>query len=216
MPFQKKAASNFNARRVRTFESVEGLDDFVKVLEKDFFANARVKCQYHADKEKTSLIFDLYCNFGLTETLHNFNNGTWGGFSVDKKDTAISSSFDTAFNNLSIANNNEIDIAEISLHFRDTSIIIAKIYQYSIPEKLGEIISKVSEHFVHFTKGLTDMPYEIFVPVFEDKMKSTFELDKNYFDYWGLYFENDKQHDVVIYSLKSKQLLHKEDFFFLD
>ena len=192
------------------------MDDFVKALEKDFFANVRVKCQHHADKEKTSLIFDLYCNFGLTETLHNFNNGNWGGFAVDKKDADITSSFDAAFHNLSAANNNEIDIAEISLHIRDTSIIIAKVYEYSIPEKLGEIISKVSEHFVYFTKGLTEMPFEIFVPVFEDKMKNTLELSISYFDYWGLYFEDDRQHDVVIYNLKSKQLLHKEDFFLLD
>ncbi|WP_420602018.1 hypothetical protein [Flagellimonas sp.] len=91
--------------------------------------------------------------------------------------------------------------------FKDTSLIITRIYDHSIPAQLEDIISKASEHFVYFTKGLTEMPYEIFVPVFEDNTQNTTEISKNqstYFDYWGLYFDDEVQHDVNGIHLKNK------------
>ncbi len=217
MPFQKRTNPNFPLDGIQTFVTADGLDEFIKILEKDFFAEVNVKCRYHTGKRKTELILDLYCNFGLTESLHHFNNGNWGGFVCNSDDQKITSSFDAAFETLSFKNNSSIDVAELSLHFRDTSIVITRIRDYSITEQLGNIVNMLSEHFVYFTKGLTEMPYEIFVPVFEENSQSPANQDTeySYFDHWGLYFEDDAEHNVMVYTLESKQL-RKEAFFLLD
>ncbi|MEC8832733.1 MAG: hypothetical protein VX772_10270, partial [Bacteroidota bacterium] len=110
------------------------------------------------------------------------------------------------------------DILETSLHFTDTSIVISRLYANSIPEHIGEIISTISKHFVYFTKGLTEMPYEIFVPIFEDKEvldnqeKSCTET--SYYEYWGLYFDSSQEHEALIYSLDKKRFYEESIFLF--
>lgn len=215
MSFEKKANTNFPLNGFNSFVILEGLDDFIKTLEKDFFAKVKVHWNYHPDNEKTDLILELFCNYGLTESLHHFNTEDWGGFKINEGDYKKLSSFNGAFQKLCGDNISTIDIAEASFHFKDTSIIVTRINDYSVPEQLGEVIFKISEHFVHFTKGLTEMPYEIFVPIFEDPTQNIFEMEQNYFDYWGIYFEDDAQHNAMVYNLRTKQL-SKEDFFLLE
>lgn len=216
MSYQKRSNPNFPLDGIQTFVTADGLEEFMKMLEKEFFAEVDVKCRYHTGKGKTELVLNLHCNFGLTESLHHFNNGNWGGFACNAEDQNVASPFDAAFEALSQKNNN-IDIAELSLHFRDTSIVITNIGDYSIPEQLGNIIHKLSEHFVFFTKGLTEMPYEIFVPVFEEnaQISPDQKTEHSYFDHWGLYFEEDLEHNIMVYTLKTKRL-SKEEFFLLD
>lgn len=206
---------NFPLDGINSFVALEGLLDFIKVLEKDFFATIKVHWNYDADSEKTDLILELFCNYGLTESLHHFNNQSWGGFIMDKENSTMHSSFKTAFQKFCDSNNGIIDIAEASFHFNDSSIIITRIYDSSVVEQLDNLIMKISEHFVHFTKGLTEMPYEIFVPVFEDPTQNIFEIEQNYFDYWGIYFEDNSEHNAMVYNLRTKQL-SKEDFFLLE
>ncbi|AWX46345.1 hypothetical protein HME9304_03378 [Flagellimonas maritima] len=215
MPFQRKITPNSSPEDKKTYVAVDGLDDFIKVLEKDFFAEVKFQCNYHIDSEKTDLILNIYCNFGLTESLYNFNIGNWGGLAQKDSDSRSTSSFDAAFQKLSTLNNDTIDIAELSVHFKDTSIVTTRIHDYSIPEKLQRILSAISKHFVYFTKGLTDMPYEIFVPVFEYDSLNLLRQERNYFDYWGLYFENDSVHDAMVYNLHTKKMC-EEDFFLMD
>ena len=213
----KKRGSHFPISGIKTFVTCEGIEAFLNVLEREFFAEIYAECRYDVNKERTDLILDIYCNFGLTESLHHFNNGSWGGMSISK-DSHCPSRFDEAFQKLFTDNNHAIDIAELSLHFKDTSIIVSRIQDYSIPEELGSIIYTLSENFVYFTKGLTEMPYEIFVPVFEDIDQHALEAEGQrgqYYDFWGLYFNDEINHDVLIYDLKSKTL-KKEDFFLLD
>ncbi len=214
---KKKREFLFPLSNITTFVTCDGLDDFIKVLERDFFAEVIAQCRYDLIKERTDVILDIHCNFGLTESLHQFNNGNWGGSS--QKETSYNLyQFDDAFQRLCAANDHTIDIAELSIHFKDTSIIISRIQDYSIPEDLGTIINKISEHFVYFTKGLTEMPYEIFVPVFEDTDQGVLKAEGNreqYFDFWGLYFANETEHNVLVYDLETKEL-QQEDFFLLD
>lgn len=218
MPAQKKNEDSFPFKGIKTFVSTEGLDDFVKVLERDFFADVHVQYRYHTEKERTDLILDVHCNFGFTESLHHFNNGNWGGFSGLDTHSSLESSFGEAFQQLCVCNNHKIDIAELSIHFQDTTVVITRVQDYSVPEELKSIILHMCEHFVYFTKGLTEMPYEIFVPVFEDKTKNETKFTgnrRNYYEHWGLYFEDDLNYDVMVYSLKTKEL-QKENFFLLD
>ena len=56
------------------------------------------------------------------------------------------------------------------------------------------------------TKGLTQKPYEIFIPIFEDNLEE-FKLDesqiqfapKSYFEFWGIYL--DKEDEASIYDV---------------
>ncbi|SRR5690606_15821482 len=200
----------------KIFEAANGLDEFIKTLEKDFFAEAKIHFTYDRKSKKTDLVLDLSFNFGITESLHFFTNGTWGGMTFSDAEQKVSSTFGKAFGELNAMNNFSLDIAETSFHFKDTSIIVSRIHDHSIPQEIGNILLKASEHFVYYTKGLTEMPYEIFVPVFEDSTPNTLGPKKGksgYFDYWGLYFE-EEAHQVMIYSLAKKKLYEVDLFLY--
>ncbi len=219
MSFPKK--DNFNSRSsgAKVFEAANGLDDFLKTLEKDLFATAKVQCKFNHLENRADLIIDLHLNFGLVDCLRHFNNGDWGGTTfTEESQFNLSSSAVGALEKLNSINNHSIDILELSLHFVETSIVISRLEEYSIPKQLGPIIFHIGQHFVYFTKGLSEMPYEIFVPVFEDTTLENpgIKSSKNgYFDYWGLYFENQSQHEAMIYSLSNKKL-QKEDLFLFE
>ncbi|MEX0313620.1 MAG: hypothetical protein AB3N18_05545 [Allomuricauda sp.] len=217
MPFQKKSDYKFPLDGISSFIIARGLEEFTRSLEKDFFAKASIQCVYLAEQHRADLVIELQCNFALAESLHYFNSENWGGV-MHASDESESTPFAEAYNTLTTLNKGAVDIAEITLHFNDTSLVITRIYDHSISEQLGEVLLKVSEHFVYFTKGLTEMPYEIFVPVFEDVPSQLAESKKvkpTYFDYWGLYFDDGTNHDAMVYNLETKKLLN-EDLFLLD
>jgi len=102
-----------------------------------------------------------------------------------------------------------MDIEELTLFLSDTNIIIKRIYDRSIPAQLNEILTQISNHYIFFSKGLTEKPYEIFVPVFEDNINGTIEngannipekTPKSYLEFWGIYLESDE--DALIYDLQ--------------
>ena len=215
MSFLENADPNFDGVKINCL--VNGLADFTNTVEKDFFAEVEVQSRYYTETKRTDLVLDIYCNFGITESLHNFNVGNWGGFKFSNEGVELESSFHTACEELNRKNNSSIDIAETTLHFKDTSIIISRLHQRSISEQIGNIMSKVSEHFVYFTKGLTQMPYEIFIAVYEEQRLDSFNLETNrdsYFNYWGLYFEDLEQHCVMVYDLNLKKLFKEHLFLF--
>ncbi|NAY90738.1 hypothetical protein GTQ34_02295 [Muricauda sp. JGD-17] len=196
----------------------KGLVEFMNSVDRDFFSETKLLFKHSQESKKTELILDICCNFGLTVGLHHFNSGSWGGFNSADNGSKPVLSFLETFNRLNQCNDNTLELSEISLNFLDTSIIITQLYDQSIPEQLEQIITKVSEHFVYFTKGLTEMPYEIFVPVFEDTLPDIPGLEKeqnNYFSYWGLYFEEGIKHRVMVYDLENKQFCN-EDLFLLE
>ena len=190
------------------FKNIEGLDCFKNNLEKYFFSEVIVR-DYASEATSAKLVLELNCNFGLTEMLHHLNMGTWGNF--ESKELAFPRLLET----LRKSNDVAIEIEEFSIFLKDTSIIINKIYDESIPEQLGPILRSISENFVHFTKGLTEVPYEIYAPVFEENLlendatlkniKSGNNKVKDYFKYWGLYFYNED--DALIYDLKNTSVI---------
>ena len=106
----------------------------------------------------------------------------------------------------------------IAFHFKDTSIIVARLSKNSIPDHASKILTAICEHFVYLTKGLTEMPYEIFVPVFEDvsvpENPSEINSPCGYFDYWGLYFDHGPKHEALIYALNKKKFFEDSIFLF--
>jgi hypothetical protein len=60
---------------------------------------------------------------------------------------------------------------------------------------------------VFLTRGLTQKPYEIFVPIFEDSLDNNeFEEDqtnilpKSYSEFWGIYL--DKEEEASIFDIQ--------------
>ena len=195
-----------------------GLDTFRKNLERDFYAVADISSKPDKDGFTTNLVIDLKCNFSLTQCLFHLNTGNWGGFLTESQEVP---KFEKSIQELIDKNKNPLDIIELSINLRDTSLIISKIYPNSIQDYLGAILPAISANFIHFTKGLTEMPFEIFFPVFLDQTplgsvnaasgKNLKSLTKGYFNYWGLYFESNAEKDAVIYDVKNKTIT-KGDF----
>lgn len=199
---------NFRNRSSVGFKNLEGLDSFKNNLEKHFFSDVIVR-DLSSEAKSAKLVLELNCNFDLMDMLHHLNLGTWGNF----ESKAIS--FSNLLETLRERNDIFIEIEEFSIFLKDTSIIINKIYDESIPEQLEAILRSVSDNFVHFSLGLTEVPYEIYLPVFEENIlendtilmniKSGKNKVKDYFKYWGLYF-NSKD-DALIYDLKNTTII---------
>lgn len=209
MPINNDSFDQFSHVGFNQNLEIQGLDCFTKNLEKHFFSQATVRnCSTSA--HSINLVVELDCNFGLLETLHHFEKGTWGNFKSQKN------SFVGALNQLKECNDLPIEVEEFSLFLKDTSIIVNRIYDQSIAFQLENILIKLNEHSVHFTKGFTEIPFEIYVPVFEDNVlenentllmniKSGNNNEKDYFSFWGLYYYSEDDADV--YDLKSQSII---------
>ena len=192
--------------------------EFKAALERIFFADVAVQ-SFKNTARAEELVIALHCNFTLTESLFHFNNGNWGGFKDNNGNGA--SELEKRMFELSASSNIDVDIKELSIHLKDTSIVISKLFHQSIPNQLGFILSGICSNFVHFTKGLTEMPYEIYMPIFEDKnslgksVESAYHKDEiNYLSFWELYFESDT--DSRVYSLKDKAIIEKTRTYLLE
>jgi hypothetical protein len=213
MPIQESFRNNLKLK----FEDnpdIDGLARFIKRIERDYYSSVSVRtCVYNTDKN--SLVISLECNFDLVEILYYQQKGFWGCPPNGEKCMTSSPPFAMALAELKRLNTDDLDVEELSLFMRDSSIIIKKIYQNSIGEQLETIFEQLAAHYVHLTKKLTETPYEIYVPVFEDdftkeqqtlaNIKTGNNSKRNYFGYWGLYF--DSEEDAVIYDLGNKSII---------
>lgn len=216
MPLYLDSFKNNPPEGFNTDLRLEGVESFRKNLEKYFFSDVIVR-NCSSNSTGTNLAIELECNLSLVEMLFHFNKGTWGNFSQGK------SSFKGVLRQLRIENQVNIDIEELSILFKDTRIIVNKIYNKSIPQQLENVFIEMGKHYVHFSKGLTETPYEIYIPVFEecknekDILLRNIEADnhakKDYFKFWGLYF--DSEDDAVIYNLKGSHI-ENGDLFMLN
>ena len=189
-------------------EQIEGLDSFKKNLEKHFFSEVSIR-DLSVEAASVKLVLELNCNIVLDEMLDHFDRGTWGNF--ESKGFSFSSLIETLRESTDLY----IEIEEFSIFLKDTAIVINKIYDDSIPEQLEAILSTVRDNHLHFTKGLTEVPYEIYVPVFEENLleddttlmniKSGNNLVQDYFKYWALYFYTEDE--ALIYDLKNTAII---------
>lgn len=216
MPLYLDSFKNNPPEGYNTDLQLKGVESFRKSLEKYFFSEVTVR--YNTSYNTgVYLAIELECNLSLVEMLFHFNRGTWGNFLQG------TSSFKTLIRQLREENQFKIDVKELSILFKDTRIIVNKIYSRSIPEQLENIFKAMGKHYVHFSKGLTETPYEIYVPVFEESNDEKEILlrniaagnhsKKDYFKYWALYF--DSEDDAVIYNLEESHL-ENGDLFMLN
>ncbi len=197
---------------------VLGLTSFTKNLEKYFFASVST---YFSTKRfnKINIVLEMHFNFDLSEVLYHYESGTWG--CVHSKNHT----FLKFVTQLKDANNIYIEIDELTLHFNDTSIIINQIYENSIAEQFDAILHKINKNYFSFSQGKSSVPFEIFIPVFEEDNHvnngvdrlyhpSTAELNyKDYFKYWALYYNGEKK--AAIYDSRSS-LITSGKLYYLD
>ncbi|MEM9141488.1 MAG: hypothetical protein AAGA86_00785, partial [Bacteroidota bacterium] len=114
-----------------------------------------------------------------------------------------------------------VDMDEFYLHLTDCSILINRIYRHSISQQFRNIIREIGRHYTYITKGRAEVPYEIFIPVFEDKDRETNVgfLDtaqrtsnpNDYFGYWGVYYSSQEE-EALVYDLERLRLIPGELF----
>ncbi|NAS13413.1 hypothetical protein [Poritiphilus flavus] len=194
---------------------LHGFQTFKKTLERDYFSEVSIRICFKEAAKTENLVIEMDCNLDLLEMLYHLQKGTWGGNLSEEEDLPPNSSFARALDQLQELNEISIDVEEFSLFLNDCSIIVKKIYSNSIKDQLGSILSTIAEHYVYFTKGLSETPFEIYVPVFEDtipendytlsKIREADNQTKDYFGFWGLYF--DSEDDAVIYDLSNKSIV---------
>ena len=78
-------------------------------------------------------------------------------------------SFLNALHELRENNLQVIDIVELNIVFLESTIIIHKIFENSISSQLKKLIDELYSNHMFFTKGLTHIPFEIHIPVFEER-----------------------------------------------
>jgi hypothetical protein len=199
-----------------------GLEGFKRRLEKDYFASVTVRncasdfSDFQPGLHPYSLVIEMECNFDLIEIFSYLEKGNWGRPSRPENGNGMTgSAFNEAFVEFNNLNSLETDVEEFSLVCRDTSIVIKKLYSQSVPEQFGQILQTLAAHYVYFTRDLTETPYEIYLPVFEEEITasnslvSTVKRDnssaKDYYSYWALYFES--MSDARIYDISRRTII---------
>jgi len=193
----------------KTIELIE-LEKFERIIEKTFFSIVTTRC-YMISPLEAHLVVELNCNFNLIESLNHFKKGLWGSFSI-KNESLVE-----ALKQLKKSNNININLEEFSIFFNDTAIIINRFYEQSISDELENIFNELTSHYIHYTKGLKEIPYEIYLPVFEENVLNKQDIlptdlefstccQQDYFSFWGLYY--DSEDEAVIYDLKNQTVIN--------
>lgn len=177
-------------------KDIVGIDEFINSLEFHYFSIVKWQDNFES-KDSLNLVLEINCNLNLLELLAHFNSGRWG--TNGKTDSPLQQCLER----LNSKNTSTIDIEELTLFLDDTSIVVKRIYNKSIATQFDEILKQIACNYVFLTRGLTQKPYEIFVPIFEDTL-DTYELDfgpneitpKSYAEFWGIYLDKDDEASI--------------------
>lgn len=199
MPFNFENFINNSRLNLEYQKEIVGINEFLSSLEFYYFSTVKLKSK-SVTSDSINLVLELNCNIELIELFSHFNTGRWGN--SGKNESPLKNSLEI----LNLKNLNTIDIDELTVSLNDTSIVIKRIYNNSISIQFNEILKKIASNYVFLTKGLTQKPYEIFIPIFEDNLEE-FKLDesqiqfapKSYFEFWGIYL--DKEDEASIYDV---------------
>lgn len=214
-----KHFTNNQPKNTSAKSQVLGLDLLTKTLERDFFAEASIG--FEVKDERIELVVHLNSNLALTESLFHLNNGTWGNFKSVISGGVKISPFHTTLLQLEQENKMPVVIVEMSVHLKDTSIILSRLPNCYIEDNLEGIFRAISENLLQFTQGMSQIPYEIFVPIYEESADMTpcinddkYQKNSCYLAFWGLYFEGN--YDAMVYDVKNKSIIAQSEFFLLN
>ncbi|WP_036154848.1 hypothetical protein [Maribacter forsetii] len=194
MPFNYE---NFiNNSKLEYTKDIVGIDEFLSSIGFHYFSDVKLNNK-HITFNSISLVLEVSCNLDLLELLSHFNTGRWGY--NGKTESPLQHALDV----LNLKNQHNIDIEELTFFLNDTSIVIKRIYDKSIPTQLNDIIKQIAFNYVFLTRGLTQKPYEIFVPIFEDIIENIDANEnqlntapKSYSEFWGIYLDKDDEASI--------------------
>ncbi|WP_424000349.1 hypothetical protein [Maribacter sp. IgM3_T14_3] len=194
MPFNYE---NFiNNSKLEYTKEIAGLDEFLSAIGFHYFSNVKLNNK-HITFNSISLVLEVSCNLDLLELLAHFNTGRWGN--NGKEDSPLHNELEI----LDLKNQHTIDIEELTLFLNDTSIVIKRIYDQSISTQLNDILKQIAFNYVFLTRGLSQKPYEIFVPIFEDVFENIDANEaqsdmtpKSYSEFWGIYLDKDDEASI--------------------
>lgn len=194
MPFNYENFIN-NSKSEYTKEII-GIDEFLKSLDFHYFSSVKLNNK-HITFNSISLVLEISCNLDLLELLAHFNTDRWGHNGKEK------SPLQQELEILDLKNKYHIDIEELTIFLNDTSVVIKRIYDKSIPTQLNDILKQIAFNYVFLTRGLTQKPYEIFVPIFEDTLENPDNNEdemniapKSYSEFWGIYLDKDDEASI--------------------
>lgn len=187
--------------------SLSGLGDFLKDLERIFFAEASVTC-WPGENGREDLVLHLNSPLLLLEVLHHHRRGHWGT-APGSRSTTSRTRLEELLQALEQSNNSTVDIEELSLELSDILLVIRKSGPGSIPREFDRLLETLGAHYVYLTNGLQQMPYEIYIPALEEGDPPRSDAPEaqvsDFYGYWAAYFETEI--DARIYDLDARQCL---------
>jgi hypothetical protein len=212
--------NNKPRKKILAFGSEENkileLDAFILQIEKDFFCNVSI-VNMETLTITNDLVLDIQFNFNLNQGLSILAKGKLEGHDLMLQNEE-GYFFLNALEKLRNETNNAYDIKELNLVFNDCTVVLHRIFENSISLVIDQLILELYKNHIYITKGLTEQPYEIHIPVIEDnnfykknKLLSSIITDKNqknYCGFWGLYFDNKV--DCDIYDSQLKKIIRGE------
>ncbi|WP_047415431.1 hypothetical protein [Cellulophaga sp. Hel_I_12] len=186
--------------------------DFRRIIEKEFFCDLAIHYSEKAN-HNIDLILELKLNFELQQGLPII-----AVRNTDDLNFHLNTNSDYLFLNrlqqLAEQSSHKIDIEELTIVFTDCSLIIHRIFNQSIISQVRNIIQKIDDNQLNLTKGFTEVPYEIHIPVFEEKplygeinlLKFKTEETKicDYYKFWAVYFEH--KIDASFYDVANNEI----------
>lgn len=208
---------NFSANPEKN-RGVKGLANFVNSLEFHYFSTVKLKHHYNAI-DVDGFIIELNCNLNLVELLFHFNTGRWGNTQDSSK-----SLLKSLVSELERLNHTEYDIEELTIYLLDVAIVIKRIYSKSILDEFNDILNLIATNYVFLTKGLTQKPYEIFVPIVEDTLElegqdivhpnDLGKLSMTYNQFWAVYLNECEE--AAIFDLQKNSYVSGDLDFYLE
>ncbi|SNR44401.1 hypothetical protein SAMN04488009_1772 [Maribacter sedimenticola] len=196
MPFNFENFINNSRLKLEYNKEIIGLDEFLSTLEFYYFSTVKLKSK-SITSNGINLVLEFDCNLDLMELFSHFNTGRWGN--NHKNEAPLQHGLEV----LNLKNKHVIDIDELTISLNDTSIVIKRIYDKSIPTQINNILKQIACNYVFLTKGLTQKPYEIFVPIFEENLENSEISDsaidfapKSYLEFWGIYLDKDDEASI--------------------
>lgn len=197
---------------------VKGLTKFIKVLEKDFIAKVALRLS-PTTNNKFHLSLHIDCNYSLHIALFQLTNYNWGNLHTEEQPNE--SIIKKELKKLNFINEDTITINELIFSFTDTSLIINSIERIAIEDNIKEILESLSLNYVNITKGLSEMPFEIFTTIYEDTINEATNDSKikikpfmDYLDHWGLYFPSNEE--IEIFDVQRKVFMNNTDCYLLE
>jgi len=185
------------------------LMDFERCLKELFVADIKItNCSKGNDA--LILIIELYSKSGFLKGLSNIRMSIFDKDDLNF-DEKLVSYFKYCFLKLKHSFSFSVDIAEVSLNFQDTAVVIQRVSKNSILNELKDIIKDLMDYAEFCTNIFKDVPNEIHVPVFEELTNGPIDMapdiitfDKYispYRKFWGLYYPSFDH--AIIYDLNT-------------